>query len=95
MLIHKGKVYKMAANSPRWVQKLKEAVTPDVYASHRHLLGDVEETQRLISKLLQEHGKVVFDPEDHKLLGQVSQTLERYNYPLALVEVKEEDIFLL
>ena len=93
MLIHKGAVYKKA-EAPRWVQKLQQGVSPDVKTSHSHLLNDLAEAKRAVEKLLQEHGKVVFDDEHYEALSQIPALLERYNYPLTLIEVKEDDIIL-
>ena len=88
-LLHKGSVYKQA-DTP-WVQKLQEGVSPETRVYHRHLLNSLNTTIRELGELAKKYEGIVFEPEDFEKLVEARRVLERYNFPLALVEVVSED----
>lgn len=81
------------AKEPAWIKKAKKGLSPEDYASHRHLLGKLKVAIKAIEDL--ERDTPIFQtPAEQKALAGFRKWLERYNYPIALVKKKKEDDIL-
>ena len=93
MIKHKRQLYRevTAITWPAWVQKLQQGVQQDDRAKHRHILEKIKILQRELDHMDHIAGAAVFDQEDVDLIVQFRKMLNRYNFPMALVEKAEED----